>query len=149
MLPTMPRWASRSMKISATRPSSRRATRVSRGLLLTIRSLVIRDRGGAARPLASRASGRSRSVSEAPHADAEDEADAHERRDDRRASVAHERKREPLDGHEPRDHSDIVYDLEREGRAHARDQERAEPVAREARGLEHAPQQEQVERERH
>src|SRR6186997_595133 len=41
MLPTMPRCASRSMKISETRPSSRRATLVSWGVVLTIRSLVM------------------------------------------------------------------------------------------------------------
>src|SRR5947209_20226312 len=41
MLPTIPRWASRSMKISETTPSSRSATLVSWGVLLTMRSLVM------------------------------------------------------------------------------------------------------------
>src|SRR5690349_21745723 len=41
MLPTIPRWDSRSMKSSETRPSSRRATLVSWGVVLTIRSLVM------------------------------------------------------------------------------------------------------------
>src|SRR5687767_1946283 len=41
MLPTIPRCASRSMKISETRPSSRRATLVSWGVVLTMRSLVM------------------------------------------------------------------------------------------------------------
>src|SRR6266702_1212544 len=37
----MPRWVSRSMKISETTPSSRSATFVSCGVVLTIRSLVM------------------------------------------------------------------------------------------------------------
>src|SRR6266540_4218236 len=37
----IPRWVSRSMKISETMPSSRSATFVSWGVLLTIRSLVM------------------------------------------------------------------------------------------------------------
>src|SRR6185295_10492038 len=41
MLPTIPRCDSRSMKSSETRPSSRRATRVSWGVLLTMMSLVM------------------------------------------------------------------------------------------------------------
>ncbi len=41
--PTMPRWASLSMKSSATTPSSRSATRVSQGVELTIKSLFMED----------------------------------------------------------------------------------------------------------
>src|SRR6185503_16578921 len=41
MLPTIPRCVSRSMNSSETRPSSRRATRVSWGVVLTIKSLAM------------------------------------------------------------------------------------------------------------
>ena len=131
MLPTMPRCASRSMKISA---SDAVLEECDPGLA----RIAADDQVSGQRQFAKR---RMRTLRTRPI--------AHERRDHRRTAVAHEGQREPLDGHEPRDHSDIVHDLEREGRAHARDEEGAEPVAREPRRLEHAPEQQQVERERH
>src|SRR5262245_46228081 len=61
MLPTTPRCDSRSMKSSETRPSSRRATRVSWGVLHTRMSLVMEDPFHEPRPATRGAAGGPRS----------------------------------------------------------------------------------------
>src|SRR5713226_9260649 len=98
MLPTAPRWASRSMKNSATAPSSRRATFVSWGVLLTMRSLFMEasfheppfqplPARGAPREIGGsidgrrvkRGNARKALVGEAAHPHIEDEADGEKR----------------------------------------------------------------------
>ena len=57
-----------------------------------------------------------RLIRKPPHPHVEDQAERRERRDHRRAAVAHERQREALDGRQAGRHRDVVNHLEREAR---------------------------------
>src|SRR3990172_3344163 len=163
MLPAMPRWASRSMKISETMPSSRSATRVSCGVVLTMRSLAMQDRGRRQAPpgkgrrhfapsrrtsntLLSASLGL---VGEAPHPHIENQAHSQEGGEDGGATIAQERQREPLHWDEARNHADIVHNLKREPGHDGGGEEGPEAIAGEVGGLEHPPQDEQVQAEDH
>src|SRR5213596_257154 len=76
------------------------------------------------------------SVRESAHADVEHQPEAGERRDHRRAAIAHERKRQPFDGRQSGRHGDVVDHLEGEAGEHAQYEVRAEPVLGQTGGIE-------------
>jgi hypothetical protein len=65
-----------------------------------------------------------RSVHEAAHADVHNHAESQECEQYRGSPIAHERKRDAGNRHQPQDHSDVDRDLENEDRCHAHHQER-------------------------
>src|SRR5450756_782765 len=138
MFPTVPRCFRRSICTSATLPSSRTATRVSRSEAETRSSFGTRGvyAGG------------SLDVHVPPVRDGQHEPDHAPRRDERGAAVGDERQRDARRGHDADVHRDIHERLDRDVEDEQDDENRPAAVARVPREREGACDEEAVEREK-
>src|SRR5512143_193257 len=141
MFPTVPRCLRRSICTSATRPSSRTATRVSRSDEETRSSFG--TRGVYPRP--AKAPGSDVDVS--PVRDGEDQPEHAPRRDERGPAVRDERQRDAGRGEDADVHRDVHERLRRDVEDEEQDEHRPAAVARVAREREPSRDEKAIERE--